>query len=181
VDSFTLVKSTLFFTRDPPLPANAAWEDMIPESRKAMPTPEPSTSSDRIRSTCGRTSATRSAPGSAGLTIPASFELPHDLQFAVVPTVEAAVDEDGSGRHLAYSVVTALTVPVGGSGLSGTVELWGQRDNDSSGHTSQFSLDAVAAWQPKQLANVQLDIGTYLGLNRNTPDVEMLGGVAIRF
>lgn len=117
----------------------------------------------------------------AGLTIPASFELPHDLQFAVVPTVEAAVDEDGSGRHLAYSVVTALTVPVGGSGLSGTVELWGQRDNDSSGHTSQFSLDAVAAWQPKQLANVQLDIGTYLGLNRNTPDVEMLGGVAIRF
>src|SRR4029077_7431965 len=34
--------------------------------------PEPSTSRERIRSTCGRTSATRSAPGSAGLTIPAS-------------------------------------------------------------------------------------------------------------
>jgi len=117
----------------------------------------------------------------AGLTIPASFELLRNLQFAVVPTIEAAVDEDRNGRHLAYSVVTALTVPVGDSGLSGTFELWGQRDNDPGGHKSEYSLDAVAAWQPKQLANVQLDFGTYLGLNHNTPDVELLGGVAIRF
>src|SRR5690349_198335 len=47
--------------------------------------PEPSTSSDRIRSTCGRTSATRSAPGSAGLTIPASTFSPAWLTR--IPTV----------------------------------------------------------------------------------------------
>lgn len=117
----------------------------------------------------------------AGLTIPASLELPDDLQLGISPTIEAAVDEDGKGHHLAYSLVTALTVPIGETGLSGTAELWGQRDDDPSGHVSQYSLDIVAAWQPKQLANLQLDIGTYLGLNRNTPDVELLGGVAIRF
>ena len=37
-------KSTLRFTRERPLsPRNARCEGMIPESRKAMPTPEPST------------------------------------------------------------------------------------------------------------------------------------------
>lgn len=117
----------------------------------------------------------------AGLTIPASVELPHDLQFGFSPTIEAAVDTDGKGRHLAYSLVGALTVPVGRTGVSETLELWGQRDNDPGGHSSQYNADIVAAWQPRKLANVQFDIGAYLGLNRNTPDIELLGGAAVRF
>jgi len=117
----------------------------------------------------------------AGLTVPVSFSLPHDMQFAVVPTAEAAVDADGTGRHSAYELATALTAPLGDNGLSASVEFWGQRDNDPSGHSSQYSADVMGIWQPKQLANVQFDIGSYVGLNRNTPDIQLLGGVAIRF
>jgi hypothetical protein len=54
-------------------PGYRRW--ISPTTGSSSPTPgnpEPSTSSDRIRSTCGRTSATRSAPGFAGLTISAS-------------------------------------------------------------------------------------------------------------
>lgn len=117
----------------------------------------------------------------AGLTMPVSFSLPHDWQLAVVPTAEAAVNEDGKGRHFAYELATAVTAPLGDSGVSASLELWGQRDDDPSGRTSQYSFDLAAIWQPKQLANVQLDMGSYIGLNHNTPDVEILGGVAVRF
>src|SRR2546421_7421475 len=48
--------------------------------------PEPSTSSDRIRSSCGRTSAIRSGPGSAGLTISATTGPPSSCR-ARTPTV----------------------------------------------------------------------------------------------
>ena len=54
-------------------PGYRRW--ISPTTGSSSPTPanpEPSTSSDKIRSTCGRTSATRSAPGWAGLTISAS-------------------------------------------------------------------------------------------------------------
>jgi hypothetical protein len=117
----------------------------------------------------------------AGLIIPASVELPHKLQLGIAPSVEAAVDQDHNGRHLAYSLATALTVPLGDTGLSSSIEFWGSRDDDPSGHASQFSLDASAIWTPKQLANLQLDVGGYVGLNHNTPDLELLGGVAVRF
>lgn len=117
----------------------------------------------------------------AGLIIPASFELPHDLQLGIAPAVEAAVDQDGNGRHFAYSLATALTVPVSGTGLSASFELWGRRDEDPAGHVSQYSLDAYMIWQPKRLANLQFDIGANLGLNRNSDDLEIVGGAAIRF
>jgi len=117
----------------------------------------------------------------AGVTLPVNFSLPHALQLGVVPTVEAAVDTDGKGRHFAYEVATALTAPLGNSNLSTSIELWTLRDDDPSGHSSQYSLDFAGIWQPRQLANVQLDLGADLGLNHNTPDLELIGGVAVRF
>jgi hypothetical protein len=43
----------------------------------------------------------------------------------------------------------------------------------------QYSLDAAAAFLVSN--NVQLDAGVNFGLNRNTPDVELYSGVALRF
>jgi hypothetical protein len=117
----------------------------------------------------------------AGLTIPISFTLPHSLQLGIAPTLEAAVDADGTGRHLAYEIATALTAPWGDSGLSTSIELWSQRDDDPSGHSSQYSVDLAGIWQPNTLSNVQLDLGVNLGLNRNTPDLELISGFAVRF
>jgi len=55
-------------------PGYRRWSSPITGSSSPTPgNPEPSTSSDKIRSTCGRTSATRSAPGLAGLTLSAWY------------------------------------------------------------------------------------------------------------
>ena len=60
-------------------------------------------------------------------------------------------------------------------------ELWVDRDQDPSGHVTQASFDLTAAWTPKALKDVQLDASAYVGLNRRTPDLELVVGMAHRF
>jgi hypothetical protein len=63
--------------------------------------------------------------------------------------------------------------------LNLSAEIWGQWDWDPSGTTRQASADGSVAYL---LSNdVQLDGGANLGLNRQTPDVELYAGVSKRF
>jgi hypothetical protein len=58
-------------------------------------------------------------------------------------------------------------------------ELWGGWDFDPAGTVRQYSIDGAAAFLISR--DVQLDAGVNLGLNRNTPDVELYSGIAFRF
>jgi len=60
-------------------------------------------------------------------------------------------------------------------------ELWVDVDDDPSGRVPKASFDLTAAWTPAALKDVQLDAGAYLGLNRKTPDLELVVGIAHRF
>jgi len=60
-------------------------------------------------------------------------------------------------------------------------ELWVDVDDDPSGRVTKASFDLTAAWTPAALKDVQLDAGAYLGLNRKTPDLELVVGIAHRF
>ena len=115
---------------------------------------------------------------SGGVTLPIDIPLPGGWSLNATPTVAAAADADGDGRHLAYSGVAAVSHGIGPN-LGGTVELFVQRDRDPSGHSTQATADFLLTWQP--IANWQFDVSTYVGLNRNTPDVELLGGFTRRF
>jgi len=61
--------------------------------------------------------------------------------------------------------------------LSG--ELWGQWNWDPAGTVRQYSADASIAYLASQA--VQLDAGANVGLNSQTPDVEVYTGVSVRF
>ena len=113
-----------------------------------------------------------------GLAVPVDVPLPGGWALNATPTIEAAADEDGDGRHLSYAGVVALSHPVTAT-LDATGEFFVQRDADPLGHTTQATADLLLAWQP--LASWQFDVSTYLGLNRDTPDVEVLGGFTRRF
>ena len=63
--------------------------------------------------------------------------------------------------------------------LNLSAEIWGQWDWDPAGTTRQASADGAVAYLLSN--NVQLDAGANFGLNRNTPDVELYGGVSKRF
>ncbi|MGN6817903.1 MAG: transporter [Sphingomonas sp.] len=113
-----------------------------------------------------------------GLVIPITYDLSKTVNLEVTPEIDAAVDQDGRGRHLAYSGVVGIGVALNDS-MTLTVENQVQRDEDPSGGTTQDLASVSLAWMARK--NLQLDIGTVAGLDRNAPDVELYAGIARRF
>ena len=115
---------------------------------------------------------------SAGALLPVSWSLSNALQLEATPEVDAAVNGDGHGRHLAYSGTGGLAWK-----LTDAVVLTGegqvQRDNDPAGHETH----ALAALSLGVMAgkNLQFDVLAAKGLNSRSPDVEIYGGVSTRF
>lgn len=114
----------------------------------------------------------------ASLLVPLSFDLPGDLNVQLTPEIDAAVDEDRQGRHIAYGSVVGVQLPVGKT-LSATGELSIFRDDDPVAHTTKSAAGLSVAWQRN--ANLQFDAGANFGLNRTTDDLELYVGIARRF
>lgn len=114
----------------------------------------------------------------AGLIVPLSYDLSDTLQLQASPELNAAVDEDGHGRHTSYGSTVGLSVDLSDS-VTGAIEYQGIRDDDPSGHTTQSLAGLSIAWQPAD--DLQFDIGSNAGLNHDTPDIEVYAGIAKRF
>ncbi|MBU3076711.1 transporter [Sphingomonas sp. XMGL2] len=113
-----------------------------------------------------------------GLLVPMAFDLGGPLHLALTPEVDAAVDEDGHGRHLAYGSMAGLGIDLTDA-LNLTVEAEALRDRDPSGHGTVANAAVSLAWQRGE--NTQFDIGAVAGLNRHSPDGQVYIGVARRF
>ena len=113
----------------------------------------------------------------AGLIVPVSFEL-GAVSLGLSPHVDAAVDADGDGRHLAYGSVVGLGFDVSDD-IAMAAEISLSRDRDPGGGTTEALAGLSAGWQPD--ADSQWDIGANLGLNRDSPDVQFYFGFARRF
>lgn len=113
----------------------------------------------------------------AGLVVPVSFEL-GAVSIGLTPHVDAAVDGDGDGRHLAYGSVAGIGFGLSDD-LSMTAEVSLTRDRDPGGRTTEALAGLSAGWQPD--ADSQWDVGANIGLNRASPDLELYFGFARRF
>lgn len=114
----------------------------------------------------------------AGLIAPVSYDLPGGLQLGVTPQIAAAVDSDGDGRHLMYGSVVGLGFDLSDA-VGATMELAAYRDRDPAGHSTQALAGFSVGWQPGD--DTQFDAGTNIGLNRDTPDIELYFGITRRF
>lgn len=114
-----------------------------------------------------------------GVIVPLSIPLNADWSLSLSPQVEARENASGSGRHAGYALAGGVGRAVGPVNLG--AELWVDVDDDPSGRVTKASFDLTAAWTPAALKDVQLDAGAYLGLNRKTPDLELVVGIAHRF
>ncbi|WHO38226.1 transporter [Sphingobium sp. AP49] len=114
----------------------------------------------------------------AGLLVPISYDLGHGLTLQATPEVDAAVDEDGDGRHLAYGSVAGLGFEISDE-LSGSIEASLMRDEDPDGHAMQALAGLSLGWQSGD--DMQFDLGANLGLNHDSPDAELYVGVVRRF
>jgi hypothetical protein len=114
---------------------------------------------------------------SAGLLVPVSVDLGAGLVLGLTPEIDAAVDIDRHGQHLAYGGVAGLDLALGPVDL--TMEAAAMRDDDPLEHATQSQAGLSVAWQAAR--SLQLDAGANLGLNRRTPDSEFYVGIARRF
>ena len=112
------------------------------------------------------------------MLLPISYSLGDTIQLEATPEVDAAVDSDGNGRHLAYSGTAGV-----GWKLTKALTLTGEgqvmRDDDPSGHTTQALAALSLAVQAGK--NLQFDVFGAKGIGHDSPDVELYGGVAVRF
>ena len=114
-----------------------------------------------------------------GIILPVSIPLNTDWSLSLAPELDARANASGSGRHAGYALAGGVGRAVGPVNLG--AELWVDIDDDPSGRVTQASFDLTAAWTPNSLRDVQLDASAYVGLNRRTPDLELVVGLAHRF
>lgn len=114
----------------------------------------------------------------AGVLVPVSFDLGHKLSLQFTPEADAAVDQDGRGRHFAASGTVGLGVAISGS-VNGTIEFQELRDEDPSGKTTQALASVSLGWMPRN--DWQFDMGAAAGLNHDAPAAELYAGISRRF
>jgi Putative MetA-pathway of phenol degradation len=115
---------------------------------------------------------------SAGLVMPASFDLGHGLSLQSTSEADAATNADRHGRHLALGEVAGLGVELSDH-LSATGEVQLERDWDPSGHSTQAYAGIALALSLSD--DLQLDTGAVAGLNAASSDVQLYAGIARRF
>jgi hypothetical protein len=113
-----------------------------------------------------------------GLAGAISFSLPGSLNVTLGPEIDWLADADGHGRHPAMIQLVGLSAPIA-SRLTVLGDLWGNWNFDPDGTVRQASADAALAYAAT--SDLQLDVGANFGLNRDTPDIEIYGGVSVRF
>ncbi|MET3666620.1 transporter [Caulobacter sp. 1776] len=114
-----------------------------------------------------------------GVIAPVAIPLNADWSLSLAPELDARPNASGAGRHAGYALAGGVGRAVGLVNLG--AELWVDVDDDPSGRVTQASFDLTAAWTPRSLRDVQFDASAYVGLNRRTPDLELVLGVAHRF
>lgn len=115
---------------------------------------------------------------STGLQIPMSFEIDDRVSLSAMPSLAADVDEDGTGRHLAYGAVVGLTDKLSDA-LSATIEYQLERDREQGSHLDQHVAGLSLAVQSGD--DLQFDVGVNAGLNHAATDVQLYAGISRRF
>ena len=114
----------------------------------------------------------------AELVVPASIDLNDGLQLQFSPSVAAAVDADGHGRHLAYGNIVGLELAASDA-VHVTLEGAVLRDDDPSGAATQAFTALAAAFTASD--DLQFDVGGVAGLNADSPDLRLYAGISRRF
>ena len=112
------------------------------------------------------------------LLLPLSYDVSDTVEIAVTPAIRALANEDAGGQHVRYGAAAGVTVKLS-EAVSVGADASLARDQDPRDHTTRARAAMTLAWQPKD--DWQLDTSAIAGLNRDTPDVQLIAGVARRF
>ena len=112
-----------------------------------------------------------------GMFAPFAASAPLDFTVIVMPSFDRLKDVNGSGQHAHFSQLINVNRSIV-EDVTGYVEFYA--DQSAPGGSGNFyTLDFGLAWQIAP--DLQIDAGTYIGLNRAAPDLQAYIGVAHRF
>ncbi len=114
----------------------------------------------------------------ASLLVPLSVPLGSVVSLGLTPEVDAAVDEDRHGRHLAYDLAGGFSIAATDH-LNLALEAEVLRDEDPAGATTQAIAGAALGLMLGD--DLQIDAGSEVGLNDETPDLRLYVGLSRRF
>jgi hypothetical protein len=113
-----------------------------------------------------------------GLAVPIGIATGSPVAVVLGPELDLLADADGDGRHATLVNLINVSGPVA-PGLTLAGEFWTMTNFDPADTVTLASADAALAYLLNN--NVQLDLGANFGLNKNTADVELYGGISFRF
>jgi hypothetical protein len=114
----------------------------------------------------------------ASLAVPLSVPLSDVVSLGLTPQIDAAVDQDRHGRHLSYDLAGGFSIAATDR-LNLAIEAEILRDDDPAGATTQALAGASAGLMLGD--DLQIDAGSQVGLNGDTPDLRVYVGVSRRF
>lgn len=113
-----------------------------------------------------------------GVSVPVSIPASRTISVTFGPEVDVLADADGHGRHFAVVNLVSVAGPLAPR-LTLAGEFWTNVNFDPSATVKQATADAALAYAVSD--SVQVDTGANIGLTRDTPDVELSGGLSLRF
>lgn len=114
-----------------------------------------------------------------GIIMPVSVALSQDVSVGLSPEIDILPDMDGHGSHLGWSGTAGIGVAW--DNVTAGAELSLSIDDDPAGHQTMASVNVTTAWTPAFAHDVQFDVAVYIGLTHDTPDAEIVAGIAHRF
>jgi hypothetical protein len=114
----------------------------------------------------------------AGVAVPVTYDLSDTVNIGLTSEVDALPDEDGRGRHFSANEVVTLGVDLSDT-LTGYLEGQVLQDNDPDDHVTQFFAATGLSLQPGKASAIWAE--AVAGLNRDSPDIRVLGGMTALF
>lgn len=114
-----------------------------------------------------------------GVIVPINIPLPYKFTLTTSPELDLAANQaTPDGNHLELANLVNLSHPVG-KNATVYAELWTKESFEPRQNGQQYSADLAASYQLSK--TVQLDAAAYVGLNRETPGLQLYTGISTRF
>ena len=113
-----------------------------------------------------------------GAVVPVNIPLPYKFTLTTSPELDVSADQDGNGHHVEFANLLNLSHPVG-KNATAYAELWTKDSLEPFHKTQQYSADLAGSYQLTK--TLQIDAAIYIGLNRETPGLQMYTGMSTRF
>ena len=112
------------------------------------------------------------------LNVPYTIALPAKFSLTVEPAIGLLRNLNKQGYHADYQFLANLNRPIIGESVTAALEIAAEFTTDHN-IRRRYTIDPSLQWLVTPA--LQLDVGAYIGLNKNAPDYNPYVGISVRY